>query len=175
MKLVKQSLGKVSITVEKNYWNNSRYYDRLVIVEHKQRKRTYISRKPVPAGTNIDDREYWIPFCTLPEEFVGTWNTMEDHYNRLNEAVNNAFDQLDNKIVQRYNYLYQQHVALAGRVTNIENSGSHISPTGEVERPTLTPSDAGYQHFDVNLGIPIWWTGTIWVDAVGHDVTNYSE
>lgn len=168
MKLVKQSLGKVSITVEKNYWNNSRYYDRLVIVEHKQRKRTYISRKPVPAGTNIDDREYWIPFCTLPEEFVGTWNTIEEHYNKLDTKLKSYFDQLND-------YFIDEVGKLAGRVTNIENSGSHISPTGEVERPTLTPSDAGYQHFDVNLGIPIWWTGTIWVDAVGHDVTNYSE
>lgn len=175
MKLVKQSLGKVSITVEKNYWSNSRYYDRLVIVEHKERKRTYISRKPVPAGTNIDDREYWIPFCTLPEEFVGTWNTIEEHYIKLNTDLKDYFKQLDDKIIDNYDDLVSEISKLAGRITNIENSGSHISPTGEVERPTLTPSDAGYQHFDVNLGIPIWWTGTIWVDAIGHDVTNYSE
>lgn len=36
-------------------------------------------------------------------------------------------------------------------------------------RPTLThyAGDVGYMLFDKNLGKPIWWTGTNWVDATG--------
>lgn len=59
MKLAKQDLGKVAITVEKNYWNAIRAYDRLVIVE-VMGVGCYISRKPVPAGIQYDNREYWI-------------------------------------------------------------------------------------------------------------------
>lgn len=59
MKLVKQDLGKVAITVEKNYWNAIRAYDRLVIVE-VMGVGCYISRKPVPAGIQYDNRDYWI-------------------------------------------------------------------------------------------------------------------
>lgn len=59
MKLAKQDLGKVAITVEKNYWNAIRAYDRLVIVE-VMGVGCYISRKPVPAGIQYDNRDYWI-------------------------------------------------------------------------------------------------------------------
>lgn len=59
MKLAKQDLGKVAITVEKEYWNSIRAYDRLVIVEVLG-VGCYISRKPVPAGIQYDNRDYWI-------------------------------------------------------------------------------------------------------------------
>jgi uncharacterized protein YoxC len=59
MELVKEDLGKVAITVEKNYWNAIRAYDRLVIVE-VMGVGCYLSRKPVPAGIQYDNREYWI-------------------------------------------------------------------------------------------------------------------
>lgn len=52
-------LGKVSITVEKDYWDGTKCYDKLVIVE-KENECAFLSRKPVPAGTPITDREYWI-------------------------------------------------------------------------------------------------------------------
>ena len=160
MKSIKKSLGKVSITVDKEYWDDRKAYDRLVIVEQK-RGRTYISRKPVPIGRDINDREYWIPFCTLPEEFVHDWNAINNYYRALS-------DKLDE-------YLTNQLLQLAKRVTNLENGGSHTPSTGEVERPELTEADAGYQHYDVELNIPIWWTGTKWVDAIGNDVTTYTE
>ena len=52
-------LGKVSITVEKDYWDDTKCYDKLVIVE-KENDCAYLSRKPVPAGISVADREYWI-------------------------------------------------------------------------------------------------------------------
>lgn len=59
MNLVKENLGKVSITVEKDYWSASKSYDRLVIVEVLN-VGCYISRRAVPRGKQYDDREYWI-------------------------------------------------------------------------------------------------------------------
>lgn len=56
-----ESLGKVAITVEKDYWDVSKKYDRLVIVEERNTYTTYISRRVVPAGKQLSDREYWIP------------------------------------------------------------------------------------------------------------------
>ena len=38
-------------------------------------------------------------------------------------------------------------------------------------RPTLTSSgDIGFMFFDTNLGKPIWWNGTGWVDATGKSI-----
>lgn len=62
MKLQLTKVGKASITVEKDYWNVNKSYDRLTIVEQEGTYTTYISRLPVPAGKSIEDRNYWIPF-----------------------------------------------------------------------------------------------------------------
>ena len=38
------------------------------------------------------------------------------------------------------------------------------------DRPTLTVDDVGRMYFDTTLaaaGMPIWWTGSDWVDATG--------
>ena len=61
MNLIKQKLGKVSITVEKDYWSDQRSYDRLVIVEVAN-VGCFLSRKFVPVGIQYTDREYWIKF-----------------------------------------------------------------------------------------------------------------
>lgn len=59
MKVQTDNLGKVSITVEKDYWNINKCYDKLVAVE-REGYGAYLSRKPVPEGIYIDNREYWI-------------------------------------------------------------------------------------------------------------------
>lgn len=58
----KEKLGKVSITVEKDYWDIKKVYKKLTIVERQSTGTTYLSRKPVPAGTSINNRKYWIKF-----------------------------------------------------------------------------------------------------------------
>lgn len=60
MKLKTQELGKVSITVEEDYHDSTKAYDRLVVVEDELTIATYISRKAVPAGIALSNREYWI-------------------------------------------------------------------------------------------------------------------
>lgn len=43
---------------------------------------------------------------------------------------------------------------------------------GNSNRPNLTTDDAGFQYFDTSLSParPIWWNGTVWVDATGTQV-----
>ena len=55
-------LGKVAITVDKNYWSITKDYDRLVMVKRQSTGVVYISRKPVPAGIEITNRDYWLSF-----------------------------------------------------------------------------------------------------------------
>lgn len=73
MEAVKINLGKVSITVSKNYWDIDKEYDRLTIVERQSTHTCFLSRKPVPAGISIENREYWIQFGSsqdIPYEIV---------------------------------------------------------------------------------------------------------
>lgn len=62
METQKEKLGKVSITVEEDYWDIKKVYKKLTIVERQSTGTTYLSRKPVPAGTSISNRKYWIKF-----------------------------------------------------------------------------------------------------------------
>ena len=73
MEAIKINLGKVSVTVSKEYWDIDKEYDRLTIVERQSTHTCFLSRKPVPAGISITNREYWIQFSTwqdIPYEIV---------------------------------------------------------------------------------------------------------
>lgn len=59
MKIQIDNLGKVAITVEEDYWSNNKCYDKLVIVEVAG-VGAYLSRKPVPKGTKLSNRKYWV-------------------------------------------------------------------------------------------------------------------
>lgn len=87
MRLQIDRLGKVAVTIEKDYWSINKDYDKLVIVEIKDIFATYISRKPVPAGTVITDRNYWIPFSSLKESIVINYNEFKDKYDKQIQEI----------------------------------------------------------------------------------------
>lgn len=64
MELDKQDLGKVCLTMNGEF-NPTISYEELccVYVEDDSALRSFISIKPVPAGTDIYNREYWQPVC----------------------------------------------------------------------------------------------------------------
>lgn len=97
MDLQKINLGKVAITVEKDYYDSNKDYDRLVVVEVKDLYKTYISRKPVPAGTDINNREYWIPFSSLSETVLIDYNKhLADLTEELAEYIGKIEDNTTN-------------------------------------------------------------------------------
>lgn len=80
-------LGKVAITIEEDYWSNDKDYDKLTIVEKEGLFGTFISRKPVPAGTPLTDRKFWIPFSSLKEEIVVAFNELVSDLNETKEII----------------------------------------------------------------------------------------
>ena len=42
------------------------------------------------------------------------------------------------------------------------------SASTTANRPTV--KSVGFMHFDITLGKPIWWNGTVWKDAAGTTV-----
>ena len=75
-------LGKVSCTVSKDYWSSEKDYDKLTIVEKEGVFGTFISRKPVLAGTPLTNREFWIPFSSVKESIVLDYNSFKDKYDK---------------------------------------------------------------------------------------------
>lgn len=66
MKTIKQYLGKVSITCN-GTWDINRQYDRLCLVNDGFFA-SYISRVPVPAGTSLENIDYWQPVASLKDD-----------------------------------------------------------------------------------------------------------
>ena len=108
MRLQTDNLGKVAITIEKDYYIPDKSYDKLTVVQVKDKFATYVSRKPVPIGACINNREYWIPFSSLKEDVVLDYNAFKDKYgkelvlikDRLNtlEEISFRYLQLEDKV-----------------------------------------------------------------------------
>lgn len=97
MQLQTDNLGKVSITVEEGYWDIHKDYDKLTVVEKEGTFGTFISRKPVPAGIELTNREYWIPFSSLKEEILIDYNAFLDKYKDQLDSYDEAIEDFKNK------------------------------------------------------------------------------
>lgn len=100
MQLNTQNLGKVSVTVDEGYWDINKEYARLTIVEVKDKFATYISRKYVPEGIEITDKEYWMPFSSLSESIILDYNLFVKEYKdklaQLVKDLDGFTDRVDN-------------------------------------------------------------------------------
>lgn len=65
MNLQTEYVGKVSLTPE-GWWSAARDYDVLSLVtqDYKPNEmRSYVSKRPVPAGTLLTNEDYWMPLA----------------------------------------------------------------------------------------------------------------
>lgn len=112
MELDKQDLGKVCLTMNGEF-NPTISYEELccVYVEDDSALRSFISRKPVPAGTDIYNREYWQPIC-----YGGGSPTPSQHYTLKVITTPSDATILINGVAQN------EITAKVGTVVNIEVS-----------------------------------------------------
>ena len=112
MELYKQDLGKVCLTMNGEFDPTISYEELCcVYVEDDSTLRSFISRKPVPAGTDIYDREYWQPIC-----YGGGSPTPSQYYTLRVITTPNDATVLINGVVQK------EITDRAGTVVNIEVS-----------------------------------------------------
>ena len=95
MESIIKKLGKASITVEKDYHSSEKEYNKLTIVEEQGAFKTYLSRKPVPVGIELTNREYWIPFSGILESITLDYLKFKKDY-----ASGKAIE--DNAIITRH-------------------------------------------------------------------------
>lgn len=160
MEIKKECLGKVAITIEKDYHNSNRAYDKLVIVEKEGAYKTYISRKAVPADTPITDREYWLPFSSLAEELQLDYNRykskLEIELRELKERFD-SFSDINKRIIE----LIQEHIESVGKPNGI----AQLDESGKVPAEQL-PSyvDDVLEFATINDFPEVGESGKIYVD-----------
>lgn len=112
MELYKQDLGKVCLTMNGEFDPTISYEELCcVYVEDDSTLRSFISRKPVPAGTDIYDREYWQPIC-----YGGGSPTPSQYYTLRVITIPSDATVLINGVAQK------EITDRAGTVVNIEVS-----------------------------------------------------
>lgn len=77
MKIHKEELGKVSITIEGKF-NPAKIYDRLCLVGDGQFG-IYISKKRTPSGTSLSDETYWQCISNLSQDVKIDYNDFKDY------------------------------------------------------------------------------------------------
>lgn len=130
MKSQIEKLGKVSITVEQDYWNINNSYDKLVVVERESTHTCYLSRKPVHPGISIDNREYWVKFSKysdIPYEIVQelgdsyelavSQRTITANFASLQEQINQIVDNTLN-----INFTLSPNIVFVGETPTVEIS-----------------------------------------------------
>lgn len=109
MKLIKEYLGKVSITTEGKHDIN-KAYDRLslVYIGENDTVRSYISKKSVPKGVSLGNEDYWQPFSVKVTSSGGGGITEESDPYAIKSIdfvfeKNEETDEFELKIVCRKN------------------------------------------------------------------------
>ena len=139
MEAVKINLGKVSISVEKDYWDIDKQYDRLTIVERAADGNVYLSRKPVPAGTSVTNREYWICFGKPNNSIVTVVNELGTNPESAiaQQIVTREINKLKNRIARSLEDVeaaiamlspeQQEAIGIAQEVVKLKNQLNSLS------------------------------------------------
>lgn len=155
MEEIKTNLGKVSISVEKDYWDFEKSYDRLTVVERAGTNTVYLSRKPVPIGTSINDRDYWIKFGKYEQSPYDVINQLGNDPNsaiaqqivtrEINKLKKQVSDTLENiqEAITLLSPDQQEAISIAQQVANLihQINGYSLISLSESEYNTLVEND----------------------------------
>lgn len=81
MKPIYKDLGKVCVTPE-GFWDNNKTYEKLSIVTNELNGKSYISRKDVTIGIDINNTEYWQPIGSSGYKNNNIIIISENEYNK---------------------------------------------------------------------------------------------
>lgn len=89
-----QFIGRRIVPVHGGVWDRTKSYEELTIVLHETSGDSYISRRPVPAGTVIGDTTYWMMYSLYSAQI----HEAEQHLNEATEDVRNRIASSEQKV-----------------------------------------------------------------------------
>lgn len=140
-----ENLGKVAVTIEKGYWDIKKPYDKLTVVEREGTGTTFISRKPVPPGTSILNRKYWIKFSKwsdIPYEITQKFGD-SDELAISQKTLTNKFSEVESEIQEGDKALDQRLRVVEVHERIMINGGELEVATGyDLEHPESPKQEA---------------------------------
>ncbi len=98
-------VGKRIVPKHCGYWDNTKPYEMECIVYDRNSGNSYISRKAVPAGTDISQEEYW----ALCSDFNMQMDLLEKHFTATEERIREDNDATE-QAIREDNAATRQHV-----------------------------------------------------------------
>ena len=138
-------VGKRIVPKHCGYWDNTKEYEMESVVYHQASGNSYISRKTVPAGTDISQTEYW----ALCSDFNMQMDLLEKHFTATeqrivadNDATETAIRQ-DNaatvQAIQEDNAATRQHVD-----ESLEETTTELTQTVTAAQTAMTQQKASF-------------------------------
>lgn len=90
-------VGRRIVPKHGGIWDKTKEYEELIIVLREESGVSYISKLPVPAGTEIFNEHYW----TVCSQFSEQVKLAEDHLNETAEEIENALESTKTQVNQR--------------------------------------------------------------------------
>ena len=102
MKSQTEKLGKVAITIGGTH-KKTKAYDKLTLVLNKYNGISYISRKPVPMGVDIDNIKYWMPFGITGRALILASTTGDSEIKAMTQkAVTDLYNAFSDDVDRRF-------------------------------------------------------------------------
>ena len=89
-----QYIGRRIVPVHGGVWDRTKSYEELTIVLHEASGDSYISRRPVPAGTVIGDQNYWMMYSLYSAQI----HEAEQHLTAATEDVRTRIAASEQKV-----------------------------------------------------------------------------
>lgn len=126
-------VGERYIPIYDGYWSNTKDYEALTIVTQPSSNSSYISRRPVPAGTPLTNNTYWALQATGNQDLDDLKNqiqTVQTNVDNLSQTVATdsgkitALETSNQEIIAKNT---EQDTAIAGNTTNITNVTEEVN------------------------------------------------
>ena len=112
-------------------WDGSKSYEELTIVLREDTGDSYISKRPVPAGTAITEEHYWVLYSVYNEQITRA----EQHLDSTASAIRSEMDQQTKTVTERMEQAEDttdKRAAAAEKVSN-NNKAEITARMGQIE------------------------------------------
>lgn len=144
-----QFIGRRIVPVHGGVWDRSKSYEELTIVLHEASGDSYISRRPVPAGTVVGDQNYWMLYSLYSAQI----HEAELHLNEATEDVKKRITASEQKVSSALSAT-EQKVAndLAATESAVERRASAAEQVTNTNKAELnTRMDGIDKRLDANV------------------------
>lgn len=113
-------IGRRIVPVHGGVWDGSKAYEELTIVLYEASGDSYISRRPVPAGTVIGDKNYWMLYSLYSQQIADAVKEMQETDAAVRAELSAAESRMENRVTEAEKLTNQNKSNLNSRMDGID-------------------------------------------------------